>query len=191
MEKIIITQKQLNKFEGRLDAAVVDIMVLDEETLHKYEDAKIIENELIILDENAEVVKTIKIEVEENEMKNIMTRAWEIAREGASKFGGKAVEYLSESMKIAWAESREDVKTEIVLAPGSRRHKSWLAKINGSHPQYRLDRQFLNSESEEDKVYNVENGIYEACDGGDRYFIEVTNGEYNIVNDDWVYDNIA
>ncbi len=124
-------------------------------------------------------------------MEYVMKRAWEIAKEGQSKFGGKVSEYLSESMKIAWAESKQDEKVEIVLAPGSRKHKSWLAKIDGSHPQYRLNRLFLESESQFDKVYNVENGVYEACDGGDRYFIEVSNGEYNIVSDDWVYSNIA
>lgn len=36
-------------------------------------------------------------------MKNVMTKAWEIAREGQSKFGGKVSEYLSEAMKIAWS----------------------------------------------------------------------------------------
>src|SRR5699024_9253104 len=37
-------------------------------------------------------------------MMNIMKRAWEIAKEGQEKFGGKVSEYLSESMKIAWNE---------------------------------------------------------------------------------------
>jgi len=37
-------------------------------------------------------------------MMNIMKRAWEIAKEGQEKFGGKVSEYLSESMKMAWNE---------------------------------------------------------------------------------------
>lgn len=37
-------------------------------------------------------------------MRNVMTRAWEIAREGQSKFGGKVSEYLSKSLKLAWGE---------------------------------------------------------------------------------------
>lgn len=41
-------------------------------------------------------------------MKNIMTRAWEIAKEGQVKFGGKVSEYLAEALKMAWAESREE-----------------------------------------------------------------------------------
>ncbi|MCG5104467.1 hypothetical protein [Oceanobacillus alkalisoli] len=35
---------------------------------------------------------------------NVMKRAWEIAREGQSKFGGKVSEYISESLKQAWFE---------------------------------------------------------------------------------------
>lgn len=109
-----------------------------------------------------------------------MIRAWEIAREGASKFGGKASDYITEAMKIAWSETRE-VKTEVVLAPGSRKHKSWLAKINGRHPQYKFDREFLQSDYAQ--VYTVDNGVYEACEGGQRYFIQVTNGNYEVITD--------
>lgn len=41
-------------------------------------------------------------------MKEIMTRAWEIAKKGQVKFGGKVSEYLSEALKMAWAESKEE-----------------------------------------------------------------------------------
>ena len=38
---------------------------------------------------------------------NIMTRAWEIARAAYNKFGGDGVKsYFSESLKMAWAETR-------------------------------------------------------------------------------------
>ena len=36
----------------------------------------------------------------------IMKRAWQIAREGVSKFGGKVKEYFAMSLKIAWAEAK-------------------------------------------------------------------------------------
>lgn len=109
-----------------------------------------------------------------------MTRAWEIAREGVTKFGGHATDYIAEAMKIAWSEARE-IKTEIVLAPGSRKHKSWLAKINGRHPQYKFDREFLQSDYEQ--VYTVANGLYEVQSGGQRYFIQVANGKYEVIQD--------
>ena len=117
-------------------------------------------------------------------MKNVMTKAWEIAKEGAAKFGGKAVEYFAEALRMAWSEVKQvNEKVEIVLAPGSRKHKSWLAKINGTHAKWKFDREFLESEMENAKVYSVENGVYEACDGGDRYFIQVKNRNYEVITD--------
>lgn len=35
-------------------------------------------------------------------MKNVMTKAWEIARNKAKTLGGKASEYISHGMKVAW-----------------------------------------------------------------------------------------
>ena len=40
-------------------------------------------------------------------MKQIMKKAWEIAKEAAKKFGGRAVEYIAEALRMAWAESRK------------------------------------------------------------------------------------
>ena len=37
---------------------------------------------------------------------NVMKTAWEIARKGQKRFGGKVSEYLSESLKQAWFEYR-------------------------------------------------------------------------------------
>lgn len=55
-------------------------------------------------------------------LKNIMTRAWEIAKEAVANFGGKAVEYIAEAMKMAW----EEVKVvrysiEDLIAMGAKR----------------------------------------------------------------------
>jgi len=121
-------------------------------------------------------------------MKNIMTRAWEIAREGQGKFGGKVSEYLSEALKIAWAEI---VNRKAILETtfGSRKNKSWVAKIISTHPKWKLDRKFVDAVEENEyagKTFELENGIYEVCDAGERDFIEVENGdiyymEYNDV----------
>lgn len=40
-------------------------------------------------------------------MKNVMKKAWEIAREGAKKFGGKASDYIAEALRMAWALIKE------------------------------------------------------------------------------------
>ncbi len=39
-------------------------------------------------------------------MKQVMKRAWILAKQGASKFGGKVREYLASSLSIAWKEIR-------------------------------------------------------------------------------------
>lgn len=55
-------------------------------------------------------------------LKNIMTRAWEIAKEAVVNFGGKAVEYIAEAMKMAWAEVKEVRYTvEDLMAMGAKR----------------------------------------------------------------------
>ena len=40
-------------------------------------------------------------------MKNVMTIAWEIAREGVEKFGGNVKEYFAESLRLAWKKIKE------------------------------------------------------------------------------------
>jgi|SRR5699024_2363266 len=112
-------------------------------------------------------------------MRKIMTRAWDIAREGQNNFGGKVSEYLSEALKMAWAEANNETAT-LETTFGSRKNKSWVAKINGTHPKWKLNRKFVEAVEENEyagKTFELENGIYEVCDAGDRDFIEVANGE--------------
>jgi lysozyme family protein len=41
---------------------------------------------------------------------NVMKRAWEIAKEGQRKFGGKVKEYFAQALRIAWAEVKKGAK---------------------------------------------------------------------------------
>ncbi|MDH6372891.1 hypothetical protein M2444_004720 [Paenibacillus sp. PastF-3] len=40
-------------------------------------------------------------------MKNVMVRAWEIAKGAVTRFGGKVKEYLAQSLAMAWSETKE------------------------------------------------------------------------------------
>ena len=40
----------------------------------------------------------------------VMNKAWEIARKGQSKFGGKVIEYIAAALKMAWALIRKEEK---------------------------------------------------------------------------------
>lgn len=46
-------------------------------------------------------------------MKSVMKLAWSIAKKGAKKFGGSPVEYLSESLKMAWKFKGKNVKRPV------------------------------------------------------------------------------
>lgn len=42
-------------------------------------------------------------------MKNVMVRAWEIAKEAVVKFGGKVKEYFAQALIMAWEEVKRGV----------------------------------------------------------------------------------
>lgn len=109
-------------------------------------------------------------------MKKVMVRAWEIARAAAAKFGGSAVEYMSEALRQAWAENK---KVTIVTSSGSRKHKSWVAKIDGTDARYGFKRTFIDAADQNwtEKHFVLGAGVYEVCDAGERYFIRVSGGK--------------
>ena len=134
-------------------------------------------------------------------MKNIMKRAWEIARQGQEKFGGKVSEYIAEALKMAWAESRQPKNVTIKVRHQPSGGKEWVAEIVGRHPRFNFDRKFLRPVArnwsssgktgtttfllEEGKVYEVN----EPWKG--RYFIAIENGEVIDIDVDYVVEKIA
>lgn len=108
-----------------------------------------------------------------------MTTAWEIARKGAAQFGGKVKEYFAEALRMAWSEIKSATTTvTIQLAEGSRKHKSWVGKIVGTHPQYGLDRKWINPQEDENikgKFFTLEEGcIYDVnCAQSGRKYVTV------------------
>lgn len=126
-------------------------------------------------------------------IKMIMTRAWEIARAAVQVHGGKASEYIADALRMAWAETRESVKAEIEISTGSRKHKSWIAKIVGKHERFGLDRVFAEpvTEGMMYKTYVLDAGIYEVCKGGDRHFIRVVGGNIETIAKAEVLEMVA
>ena len=60
--------------------------------------------------------------------KEVMQRAWKIARDGQRKFGGKVSEYIAEALKIAWALIKKGVQKVIKLV-GSEKQVKWAEDI--------------------------------------------------------------
>ncbi|EHQ62313.1 hypothetical protein PDENDC454_10495 [Paenibacillus dendritiformis C454] len=114
-------------------------------------------------------------------MKNVMARAWEIAKAAVLKFGGKAKEYFAQALVMAWAEIKTTKAiVEWDLPADTRKCRTWMARITGTHPVYKLDRQFVNPDGEDkygDKLFDLTNGYYEAYNGKRRYFIQVIKGK--------------
>lgn len=115
-------------------------------------------------------------------MKNVMTRAWGIAKEAVVKFGGKVKEYFAEALKMAWAEIKTvATTTEISLAEGSRNHKSWVAEIVGTDAKWGFKREFVNAREDENvkgKFFTLEdNKIYDVnCAQSGRKYVTVKAG---------------
>lgn len=115
---------------------------------------------------------------------NVMKKAWEIAREGQERFGGKVSEYFAIALKMAWEEAKETKTIKVTTMHGY--HKSYVARITGKHPKYKLNRQFLKADERErsysgktgyDFFYISENGVYEKASNGNREYFVVKNGE--------------
>jgi hypothetical protein len=119
-------------------------------------------------------------------MKNVMKRAWEIAKEGQKKFGGKVKEYFAIALKMAWAETKQPKKVSFEIRHQPSGGKEWVAEIVGRHPKFKFDRKFINATQrnwsssgktgrtvftlEEGKVYEVNEPFV------GRYFVTVENG---------------
>jgi len=115
-------------------------------------------------------------------MKNVMTRAWEIAKQGQKQFGGSTKEYFAAALKMAWSETR---KVTIETTSGSRKHKSWVAEITGKDSSYGFSRKFIegNENGWSNKTFDLTNGTYEVCNAGERKFIRVSNGQIENINE--------
>lgn len=125
----------------------------------------------------------------------IMIRAWNIAKRAEVKFRGKASEYFAMALKMAWAEYRlaKAPKAEITIDADTRRNKTWVAAITGTHPVYKLNRQFLNPYyiENDEKIFKLNDGLYEIYDGRRRFFIQVTNGTFEVVEKEFVTEVVA
>lgn len=65
---------------------------------------------------------------------NVMTKAWEIAKQGQAKFGGKVKEYFATALKMAWALVKK--ASSVIITPlkavaleGSEKEIKWAKSI--------------------------------------------------------------
>lgn len=89
--------------------------------------------------------------------KEIMIKAWKIAREGQKAFGGKVREYFAQALKMAWAQAKNEIDVEALEKKGFSR---WT---KGD-----MDRLYFNIQRSghmEVDHYNTGNISYASVDG--------------------------
>lgn len=105
-----------------------------------------------------------------------MTRAWEIAKEGQSNFGGKVNEYLSESLKMAWAETKTMPKERIICtANHDERYFDVSVEINGQIKDCyeKLDQEQFNDKYSYMRLkHGIETISFYVVKNGKRNFLE-------------------
>lgn len=71
-----------------------------------------------------------------------MTRAWEIAREAVSNFGGKIIEYISGALKQAWGEvkdaTQEVTRDQLQVIEGKLARSSERTNIEALRNAYEI-----------------------------------------------------
>lgn len=87
-----------------------------------------------------------------------MTRAWEIARAGAEKFGGKAIDFISESLKIAWAEIKKGVE-KVKELTGTEKQVAWAEDIREGYLAALEDFKKLNALSKKERSISQGNSL--------------------------------
>lgn len=78
-------------------------------------------------------------------MKNVMTRAWEIAKEAVENFGGEAFEYISGALKQAWSETKDSVELQ-----GSEKQIAWAEDIRNAYVEKVAE--YMELKEKEEKV---------------------------------------
>lgn len=118
-------------------------------------------------------------------MKNVMVRAWEIAKGAVNKFGGSTREYFAQALSMAWKESRKPQTVEFRTTTGSNKHKSWVAAITGVGGKYKFVREFINNfkNTGTDHVYNLVDGFYHVSTAAQKFYIQVSNGDWDYVEE--------
>lgn len=105
--------------------------------------------------------------------RQIMVRAHEIAKTLVGDYAAR----MSMALTQAWAEARRPKYAELELRAPNRKQKTWVGKIVGTHPVYKFKREFINSIGWGEYTWYLEDGVYDVCENGKRYFIRVSGGK--------------
>ena len=104
--------------------------------------------------------------------REIMTKAVKMAK----KMQGDWVARMSLALKAVWIIAKKKAERfETSLEYG---RKYWIAKIIGTHPQYKMARMFLTENYTEDnqRIFKLEDGLYHGKFSNNPHYFVVENG---------------
>lgn len=128
-------------------------------------------------------------------MRNVMKKAWKIAREGQRKFGGKVKEYFAEALRMAWAVVKKEMdKIKFQIVPSRNGHlfavlDSENIKVTHHKLFESLTSRFTVKEEVEpvhiarNKNTNEVYRLYQYIPGNGKYVIEVDGQTHEFKNE--------
>lgn len=131
-------------------------------------------------------------------LKQIMKDAWDLAKTAAYNKGGKAVEYIGETLKQAWVVAKLQYASKHGLTgldgnkmtlAGSNRQPMYLAVVTGLSAQYGLNRQFEDAPHRGTVLHTFElenNKVYNWKEAREQFFGIFKNGKMQPLSQDEV-----
>lgn len=102
-----------------------------------------------------------------------MKRAWEIAKEGQKRFGGKVKEYFAVALKLAWAEMKQN-DAEVVICIADHDNKKYILKAQGATYKFDATNEIAFKEKRAHFYYNkgIKTFDYYIIKNGQKKFLE-------------------
>ena len=91
--------------------------------------------------------------------KQVMVRAWELAKQGAKKFGGKSVDFFRSALVIAWKEVKNGVAVTVRTDRAAELVKSLNVSLKIAERLVEVEKAFQDNYAREDKLtFKIWNG---------------------------------
>ena len=104
--------------------------------------------------------------------KQVMVRAWDLAKQGAKKFGGRAVDFFRSALTIAWEEIKNGVIVTVRTDRAAQLAKSLNVTLKLAERLVEVEKAFQEYWNEEEELkFNVWRNcrVYITCPWYSKY----------------------
>lgn len=138
--------------------------------------------------------------------KQVMKRAWELAKNGVKKFGGKVREYFAAALSIAWKEVKSMVKkTKLIGTPKQNKWaKDIIERIREAQPKMKQTCiEIANERSVNEEYLNEALAFIESLDNFPLFknqsslyikvcgFVRTVEDAYELLDKLFYYDDVT